>query len=119
MPKNKKRRKVKVREALKTLAEEEAQNLVDMDRVVKLAIAGTLAAPSAQEITVGFESTGPYGEPLFHYLKDKPVKLVQINPMHTKRVNHTPHTKAPLSSPQGKVYQLQPQIPMPARNASD
>lgn len=39
-----------------------------------------------EEITVGFESTGPYGEPLFHYLKDKPVKLVQINPMHTKRV---------------------------------
>jgi len=38
MPKNKKRRKVKVREALKTLTEEEAQNLVDMDRVVKLAI---------------------------------------------------------------------------------
>ena len=38
MPKNKKRRKVRVREALKTLAEEEAQNLVDMDRVVKLAI---------------------------------------------------------------------------------
>jgi transposase len=39
-----------------------------------------------EEIIVGFESTGPYGEPLFHYLKDKPVKLVQINPMHTKRV---------------------------------
>jgi ATP-dependent HslUV protease ATP-binding subunit HslU len=38
MPKNKKRRKVRVREALKTLTEEEAQNLVDMDRVVKLAI---------------------------------------------------------------------------------
>lgn len=39
-----------------------------------------------EEIVVGFESTGPYGEPLFQYLKDKPVKLVQINPMHTKRV---------------------------------
>ncbi len=38
MPKNKKRRKVKVKEALKALTEEEAQNLVDMDRVVKLAI---------------------------------------------------------------------------------
>jgi len=38
MPKNKKRRKVRVREALKTLTEEEAQNLVDMDQVVKLAI---------------------------------------------------------------------------------
>ena len=38
MPKNKKRRKVKVKEALQALTEEEAQNLVDMDRVIKLAI---------------------------------------------------------------------------------
>ena len=38
MPKNKKRRKVKVKEALEVLTEEEAQNLVDMDRVIKLAI---------------------------------------------------------------------------------
>jgi transposase len=39
-----------------------------------------------QEIVIGFESTGPYAEPLYHYLKKKPVKLVQINPMHSKRV---------------------------------
>lgn len=39
-----------------------------------------------QEIVIGFESTGPYAEPLYHYLKQKPVKLVQINPMHSKRV---------------------------------
>jgi len=39
-----------------------------------------------EEIIVGFESTGPYAEPLFHYLKKKPVKLVQINPMHSKRI---------------------------------
>ncbi|MBW2296189.1 MAG: ATP-dependent protease ATPase subunit HslU [Deltaproteobacteria bacterium] len=38
MPKNKKRRKVKVKEAMQTLIEEEAQNLVEMDRVIKLAI---------------------------------------------------------------------------------
>ncbi len=38
MPKNTKRRKVKVKEALQALTEEEAQNLVDMDRVIKLAI---------------------------------------------------------------------------------
>lgn len=44
------------------------------------------SAQGLQEIVVGFESTGPYAEPLFHYLKDKPVKLVQINPMHTKRI---------------------------------
>lgn len=39
-----------------------------------------------EEIVVGFESSGPYAEPLFHYLRKKPVKLVQINPMHSKRV---------------------------------
>lgn len=40
----------------------------------------------AASIIVGFESTGSYGEPLVHYLYSKPIKLVQINPMHTKRV---------------------------------
>jgi transposase len=38
------------------------------------------------EIIIGYESTGPYGEPLVHYLMKKPVMLVQVNPMHTKRV---------------------------------
>ena len=39
-----------------------------------------------KECVIGFESTGPYAEPLFHYLRNQPVKLVQINPMHTKRL---------------------------------
>ena len=39
-----------------------------------------------EDIVVGFESSGPYAEPLFHYLRKKPVKLVQINPMHSKRL---------------------------------
>jgi len=39
-----------------------------------------------EEIVIGFESTGPYAEPLFHFLRKKPVKLVQVNPVHTKRV---------------------------------
>ena len=39
-----------------------------------------------EEVVVGFESTGSYGEPLVHYLRQKPVKLVQVNPMHTKRI---------------------------------
>ncbi len=39
-----------------------------------------------EDIVVGFESSGPYAEPFFHYLRKKPVKLVQINPMHSKRV---------------------------------
>jgi transposase len=38
------------------------------------------------QVIVGFESTGPYAEPLFHYLKDKPVNTVQVNPLHTKRI---------------------------------
>lgn len=44
------------------------------------------AAFGCNEIIVGYESTGPYGEPLIHYLKQKPVKIVQVNPMHTKRM---------------------------------
>lgn len=39
-----------------------------------------------EEIVVGFESTGPYAEPLMNFLAKKPVKLVQVNPMHTKRL---------------------------------
>lgn len=35
---------------------------------------------------VAFESTGPYAEPLFHYLRKKPVNLVQMNPMHGKKL---------------------------------
>jgi transposase len=35
---------------------------------------------------VGYEPTGPYGEPLIHYLIDKGIPLVQINPMHTKKL---------------------------------
>ncbi|MEJ2156564.1 MAG: ATP-dependent protease ATPase subunit HslU [Desulfobacteraceae bacterium] len=38
MPKNTKRRKIKVPEALQTMSEEEAQNLVDMDKVVRKAV---------------------------------------------------------------------------------
>jgi len=39
-----------------------------------------------KDIVVGFEPTGPYGEPLTHFMKKKKAKLIQINPMHTKRV---------------------------------
>ncbi|MDI6687058.1 MAG: transposase, partial [Desulfobacterales bacterium] len=37
------------------------------------------------EVVIGFESTGPYAEPITNYLRKKPVNLVQVNPMHTKR----------------------------------
>ena len=39
-----------------------------------------------RDIVVGFESTGSYAEPLIHYLRRREVKLVQVNPMHTKRL---------------------------------
>ncbi|MEQ1678813.1 MAG: IS110 family transposase, partial [Chitinophagaceae bacterium] len=38
------------------------------------------------EVIIGYESTGPYGEPLIHYLKQKAVTIVQVNPLHTKRM---------------------------------
>lgn len=43
-------------------------------------------AKGLDEIVIGFESTGAYAEPLLHFLKDKPVRLVQVNPMHTKKL---------------------------------
>jgi transposase len=51
------------------------------DRICSMKIAHHL-----EEVIVGFESTGVYGEPLAHYLRQKPVKLVQVNPLHTKRM---------------------------------
>lgn len=39
------------------------------------------------EVIVGYESTGPYGERLMHYFKQKPVTIVQVNPLHTKRMS--------------------------------
>jgi transposase len=39
-----------------------------------------------EDVVVGIESTGPYGEPLLHYLQKKPVRVVQVNPVHTKRL---------------------------------
>lgn len=40
----------------------------------------------AEKIRAGIESTGSYGVPLLAYLGEKPVELVQVNPMHTKRL---------------------------------
>jgi len=44
------------------------------------------AARHMEEIIVGFESTGAYGEPLVHFLRARKVTLVQVNPMHVKRL---------------------------------
>jgi len=39
-----------------------------------------------EEVVVGFESTGSYAEPLLHFLRKRGVRLVQVNPLHTKRL---------------------------------
>lgn len=46
----------------------------------------TRKAHGLEQLVLGFESTGPYAEPLMHFLKERPVRLVQVNPFHTKRV---------------------------------
>lgn len=37
------------------------------------------------QLVIGIESTGPYGIPLLHFLKDKDVRLLSVNPCHTKK----------------------------------
>jgi len=64
LPKNTKRRKIKVPEALQTLTEEEAQNLVDMDRVVRTAVAkveeaGIIFLDEIDKIVAKGQSHGP------------------------------------------------------------
>jgi transposase len=49
-------------------------------------VCGARIKHKADEIIVGFEPTGSFGEPLVYYLKDKPVTVVYVNPNHTKRV---------------------------------
>lgn len=39
------------------------------------------------EVYIGIEPTGHYWLPLAYWLKDKPVKVVVVNPAHTKRVS--------------------------------
>lgn len=39
-----------------------------------------------EEVVIGFESTGPYAEPLLNYLRGRSITLVQVNPLHTKRL---------------------------------
>lgn len=39
-----------------------------------------------EEIVFGYESTGPYAEALVHFMRARGARLVQVNPMHTKRV---------------------------------
>ena len=38
-----------------------------------------------EDVIVSFESTGSYGVPFIHFLRGKGVKMLQVNPKHTKR----------------------------------
>ena len=37
-------------------------------------------------IVFGIESTGNYGEPLIHFMVNRGIQMVQVNPLHTKKV---------------------------------
>ncbi len=39
-----------------------------------------------EDIVFGYESTGPYAEPLVHFMRARGVHMVQVSPMHTKRL---------------------------------
>lgn len=39
-----------------------------------------------EDIVFGYESTGPYAEPLVHFMRARGVRMVQVNPMHTKKL---------------------------------
>jgi len=39
-----------------------------------------------ERIVFGIESTGNYGEPLIHFMVDRGIYMVQVNPLHTKKV---------------------------------
>lgn len=49
-------------------------------------IVKTKAKKHLEKIVVGFESTGAYAEPLMHFLKRRGIHLVQVNPLHTKKL---------------------------------
>lgn len=56
------------------------------------------------EIIAGFESTGTYGEPFKNFMRDKEVKLVQVNPFHTKRL------KEVIDNSPGKTDKKDPRV---------
>lgn len=64
----------------------------------------TMKKYECEEIIIGFESTGPYGEPFRNFMKDKPVKLVQTNPVHTKRMGEV------IDNSPGKTDEKDPRV---------
>lgn len=56
------------------------------------------------QVVLGFESTGPYAEPLAHYMKAQGVRLVQVNTTHTK------HLKEVYDNSPGKTDRKDPKV---------
>lgn len=48
-------------------------------------VTAMMRAKQLTEVIVGFESTGPYAEPLMHFLSKRKARLVQVNGAHVKR----------------------------------
>ncbi|MHB9097925.1 MAG: IS110 family RNA-guided transposase [Syntrophales bacterium] len=49
-------------------------------------IGTTKQAKRLEHVVVGFESTGAYAEPLMHFLKTRGIQIVQVNPLHTRKL---------------------------------
>lgn len=45
-----------------------------------------MKANNLDKVVFGFESTGSYSDPLKYYMQHKGASLIQVNPMHTKRL---------------------------------
>lgn len=45
-----------------------------------------MKAYGLEKVVFGYESTGCYGDPLKLYMQQKGARLIQVNPMHTKRL---------------------------------
>jgi transposase len=57
-----------------------------------------------KDVVVSFESTGSYGVPFIHFLRSKGVKMLQVNPKHTKR------TKEVTDNSPNKTDQKDPRV---------
>lgn len=53
-------------------------------------IKAAMFAHGLTQVVFGFESTGAFAEPLLHFLRAREVKLVQVNPTHSKRLKELP-----------------------------
>jgi transposase len=49
-------------------------------------ISGARDIHNLDDMVFGYESTGSYAEALVHFLRARGVHVVQVNPMHTKRI---------------------------------